>query len=98
MKNSVDYGKMLMAAGATYINPFVFTPLPGAPHFAELRKYTINNTDEGFSHEFGSLDAPDGSWCRDTMSLARVAAIITTVGADGYELIAKTGTWPISRD
>jgi radical SAM superfamily enzyme YgiQ (UPF0313 family) len=98
VKNSVDYGKMLMTAGATYINPFVFTPLPGAPHFAELRKYTINNTDEGFSHEFGSLDAPDGSWCRDTMSLARVAAIITTVGADGYELIAKTGTWPISRD
>ncbi|MEI6825890.1 MAG: cobalamin-dependent protein [Desulfuromonadales bacterium] len=98
VKNSIEYGKMLMSSGATYINPFVFTPLPGAPHFEKLRKYTINNTDEGFSHEFGSLDAPDGSWCRDTMSLARVAAIMTTVGADGYELIAKTGTWPIGRN
>lgn len=97
VQNSVEYGKMLMHAGASYINPFVFTPLPGAPHFTELRGYTINNTDEGFSHEFGSLDAPDGSWCRDTMSLARVAAIIKTVGANGYELIAKTGTWPIGR-
>ncbi|WP_201773196.1 B12-binding domain-containing radical SAM protein [Geobacter pickeringii] len=98
IENSINYGKMLMQAGATYINTFVFTPLPGAPHFSELRKYTINNTDEGFSHEFGSLDAPDGSWCRDTMSLARIAAIISTVGINGYEQIAKTGTWPISRD
>lgn len=97
VRNSVGYGRKLMQAGASYINPFVFTPLPGAPHFEELRKYTLNNTDEGFSHEFGSLDAPDGSWCRDTMSLARVAAIMQTVGAEGYELIARTGTWPISQ-
>ena len=29
------------------------------------------------------------------MNLARVAAMLDTVGADGYERIARTGTWPI---
>ena len=32
VQNSVDYGKLLMNAGASFINPFIFTPLPSAPH------------------------------------------------------------------
>lgn len=98
IQKSIDYGKTLIKAGATFVNPFIFTPLPGAPNFFNLKDYTISNTDEGFSHEFGSIDAPDGQWCRDTMSLVRVGAIIQTIGIDGYEKIIKTGTWPVDKN
>lgn len=80
-----------------FVNPFVFTPLPGAPNFPALRDYTINNTDEGFSHEFGSINAPDNQWHRDTMSLVRINAMLQTIGIDRYEQTIKTGTWPVNR-
>jgi radical SAM superfamily enzyme YgiQ (UPF0313 family) len=97
IQRSIDYGKMLVESGASYINPHIFTPLPGAPNFPNLRKYVINNTDEGFSSEFGSLNAPDGCWCRDTMSLTRVKTIIETIGIAGYEKALINATWPVDK-
>lgn len=97
IQRSVIYGRMLRDAGATYINPFIFTPLPGAPHFPDLVPYVINNTDEGFSHEFGTINAPNGEWTRDEMSLLRVYSILQSNGIGGYAKILKTGTWPVDR-
>lgn len=97
IQRSIAYGRVLREAGATYINPFIFTPLPGAPHFPELVPYAIKNTDEGFSHEFGTINAPNGKWTRDEMSLLRAYSILQTNGIDGYAQILKTGTWPVDR-
>lgn len=97
IQRTVAYGKMLREAGAAYINPFIFTPLPGAPHFDDLKRYVIRNTDEGFSHEFGTITAPNGLWTRDEMSLLRSYAIVQTIGMEGYKQILETGTWPVGR-
>lgn len=97
IQQTIAYGKMLKAAGAAYINPFIFTPLPGAPHFEGLKKYVIQNTDEGFSHEFGTITAPNGVWTRDEMSLLRASAIVQTIGMQGYKQILQTGTWPVRK-
>lgn len=97
IQRSIAYGRMLREAGATYINPFIFTPLPGAPHFSDLVPHVIRNTDEGFSHEFGTINAPNGEWTRDEMSLLRAYSILQTNGTEGYAQILKTGTWPVDR-
>lgn len=94
---SIAYGKIMRDSGATYINPFIFTPLPGAPHFSDLVPYVTRNTDEGFSHEFGTINAPNGEWKRDELSLLRAYSIIATNGVEGYAQILKTGTWPVKR-
>lgn len=97
IENTIRYGQFLKRAGAAYINPFIFTPLPGAEHFPQLKNYAIRNTDEGFSHEFGTIDAPNGEWTRDGLNLLRVHAITQTIGIDGYKQILRTGTWPVRR-
>ena len=97
IESTIRYGQFLKSAGATYINPFIFTPLPGAEHFQALRRYVIPNTDEGFSHEFGTIDAPNGAWTRDALNLLRAKTIIETVGLRGYKQILSTGTWPVSK-
>ncbi len=97
IQRSIAYGRILREAGATYINPFIFTPLPGAPHFPDLVRYVIRNTDEGFSHEFGTINAPNGEWTRDEMSLLRAYSILQSNGVGGYAKILKTGTWPVDR-
>ena len=97
IEKTIEYGKFLKRAGATYINPFIFTPLPGAPHFTELKKYITPNTDECFSHEFATIDAPNREWTRDELNLLRVWSIVQTNGLDGYKRILKTGTWDVHR-
>ena len=97
IKRSIAYGKVLREAGATYINPFIFTPLPGAPHFSDLVPYVIRNSDEGFSHEFGTINAPNGEWTRDEMSLLRAYSLLETNGIEGYTQTLKIGTWPVDR-
>ena len=77
------------------INPFIFTPLPGAPHFKHLVQYTNPNTDESFSHEFGSIDAPNREWTRDNLNLLRTKSIVVANGLNGYKRILETGTWPV---
>ncbi len=59
--------------------------------------YVIRNTDEGFSHEFGTINASNGEWTRDEMSLLRAYSILHTNGIGGYAQILKTGTWPVDR-
>lgn len=94
---TLNYGKFLMKAGASYMNPFIFTPLPGAPHFAKLQSYATKNTDEGYSHEFATMnDAPNGEWSKDELNLLRVRSLVEVNGMDSYKNILKTGTWPIS--
>ena len=94
--NTIEYGKRLKDANAAFINPFIFTPLPGAPHFAGLKQYCIKNTDEGFSHEFGTLQ-----WCgdltRDELSLLRVDCLIRANGIESYKETLRTGTWAVSQ-
>jgi radical SAM superfamily enzyme YgiQ (UPF0313 family) len=95
INRSVQYGVSLRAAGAAYVNPFIFTPLPGAPHFKELLQYVVPNTDEGFSHEFGTIESPNREWTRDELNLVRANSIIQTNGIEGYARILRTGTWPV---
>ncbi|MBI2138575.1 B12-binding domain-containing radical SAM protein [Candidatus Woesearchaeota archaeon] len=95
ISRTIAYGQRLKNAGASFINPFIFTPLPGAPHFENLRKYVHSNTDECFSHEFGTIDAPNGEWTRDELSLMRLRSLIMTEGLEGYRRMVKYGTWPV---
>ena len=95
IERTIEYGRVLKEAGITYVNPFIFTPLPGAPHFRSLEKYVIPNTDESFSHEFGSIDAPNGEWNRDHLNLLRTKALIKSNGVAAYKRILETGTWPV---
>ncbi|MFC1648928.1 radical SAM protein, partial [Nanoarchaeota archaeon] len=97
IERTISYGGLLKETGATYINPFIFTPLPGAPHFSDLVEYVTPNTDEGFSHEFASMDAPNSEWSRDELNVLRTKALITTIGVTGYKHILQTGTWPVKR-
>jgi len=97
IERSIAYGKIIKEAGATYINPFIFTPLPGAPHFERLKDYSTANTDEGYSHEFGTISAPNGEWTRDELSLLRADSIVQTNGIEKYRKMLSTGTWPIEK-
>ncbi|WP_026190673.1 B12-binding domain-containing radical SAM protein [Methylobacterium sp. WSM2598] len=97
IERTFEYGRFLMAAGASYMNPFIFTPLPGAPHFPTLRPYATTNTDEGYSHEFATMnDAPNGEWTKDELNLLRVRSLVEVNGMESYRTILQTGTWPIS--
>ncbi len=99
---TIEYGKRLKAAGAAFINPFIVTPLPASPNFNYLEKLLGNsmcrNTDLGYSHEFATMDAPDGTWIRDEMNLLRTYALYECNGWDAYKTLKKTGTWPVSND
>lgn len=89
--NTIRYGAFLREYGATFINPFLFTPLPGAPHFKALLPYATRNTDEGYSHEFCTLTTPHLS--KDERNLLRVKAIVDGNGMEGYKMMLQTGTW-----
>jgi radical SAM superfamily enzyme YgiQ (UPF0313 family) len=95
IERTIAYGKWLRQKGAAYINPFIVTPLPGTPQFHAAKEYLVPNTDEGFSHEFGTMDSPNNEWTRDELNLLRVQTIIETAGIEGYEQILRTGTWPV---
>lgn len=92
---TIEYGKRLKGANAAFINPFIFTPLPAAPHFSRLKQYCIRNTDEGFSHEFGTLQSV-GDLTRDELSLLRVDCLIRANGIESYKETLRTGTWAVS--
>ncbi|KND58520.1 Radical SAM domain protein [Candidatus Burkholderia verschuerenii] len=97
IEKTFEYGRFLMAAGASYMNPFIFTPLPGAPHFSKLQPYATTNTDEGYSHEFATMnDAPNGEWSKDELNLLRVRSLVEVNGMESYKTILQTGTWPIA--
>jgi len=97
IEKSIAYGQILRRAGASFVNPFIFTPLPGAPHFDRLIEYAVSNTDIGYSHEFATIDAPNGEWTRDELNLLRAYSIIKTNGIKDYLRIINTGTWPVER-
>ena len=96
---TLEYGKRLRAAGAAFINPFIVTPLPGSPNFTYLEQQLgnamIRNTDTGYSHEFATMDAPDGRWIRDEINLLRAYSLYYCNGWGSYETLRKTGTWPV---
>ena len=98
--NTIRYGRMLKEAGASFINPFIVTPLPGAPNFRGLEKslgnFLLRNTDLGYSHEFSTVDAPNGVWTRDEMNLLRVYSLIYGNSMKNYKEMLKTGTWPVN--
>ncbi|MEK6892761.1 MAG: cobalamin-dependent protein [Nanoarchaeota archaeon] len=97
--NTIKYGKMLYDAGASFINPFIVTPLPGAPNFRgldnSLGNSLLRNTDSGYSHEFATIDAPNGAWTKDELNLLRVYALIHGNGIHNYKEMLETGTWPV---
>ena len=95
MEKTIEYGKRLKEAGAAFVNPFIFTPLPGAPHFGRLKEYCLRNTDEGFSHEFGTLKRT-GDLSRDELSLMRVDCLIRANGEEAYLETLRTGTWAVN--
>jgi anaerobic magnesium-protoporphyrin IX monomethyl ester cyclase len=98
--HTISYARDLVKAGATFANPFIFTPLPGAPNFPNLENrlgsHLTRNTDEGFSHEFATIDAPNKEWTRDELNLLRIYSLIQTIGVKGYKRMIETGTWPVS--
>ena|SRR3989338_2283033 len=98
IEDSVKYGGELVNAGAVWSQLFINTPLPGAPNFKHLVKglgsYLSRNTDEGYSHEFGTINAPNNEWTRDELSLLRVSGIIYAIGIRGYKKTRERGTWP----
>ncbi|MFA5797189.1 MAG: cobalamin-dependent protein [Candidatus Woesearchaeota archaeon] len=94
IQNSFRFAKELRKVGASYINFFIDTPLPGAPNFYDLLPYASRNTDECYSHEFGTMNAPNGEWTRDELTLLRLQGIFDTIGVDGYKKMCRTGTWP----
>ncbi len=89
------YGKELIQQGASYANFFAVTPLPGAPNFNSLIPFATHNTDEGYTHEFGTMNAPNGEWTRDELTLLRAYGIINSVGMDKFKEMQQIGTWPI---
>lgn len=95
IERTIEYGKKLMSYGASFVNPFILTPLPGAPHFDSLKKYTLKDTDLGYSHEFGTLTAPNGEWTPDELNLMRVRLITETIGFERYKRMIETETWPV---
>ncbi|PIN93703.1 cobalamin-binding protein [Candidatus Pacearchaeota archaeon CG10_big_fil_rev_8_21_14_0_10_31_24] len=99
IRKSIFYGQKLKKSGAAFINPFIVTPLPGAPNFPLLEKrlghYMSHDTDEGFSHEFATMSAPNDSWTRDEMNLLREHALLVGNGLESYRLMKQTGTWPV---
>lgn len=98
---TIRYGQDLIESGAVFANPFIFTPLPAAPDFHDLEKrlgsFLKRNTDEGFSHEFATIDAPNRAWTRDALNLLRVYSMLQTIGVEGYKYTLRTGTWPVRR-
>lgn len=94
IEKTIEYGKRLRQVGAAFVNPFIFTPLPAAPHFGRLKQYCIPNTDEGFSHEFGTLKQ-SGDLTRDELSLLRVDCLIRANGPESYLETLRTGTWAV---
>jgi hypothetical protein len=93
------YGSFIIAAGATYMNPFIFTPLPAAPHFPKLLPYATKNTDEGYSHEFATMNnAPEGQWTKDEINLLRVRSLVEVNGIERYRIMLQTGTWPVEKE
>lgn len=95
IEQTIEYGRRLREWGAAYINPFIVTPLPGAPDFEELLPYARCNTDLGYSHEFGTMDAPTKEWTATELDLLRVEGLIRCMGIEGYKTMLKTGTWPV---
>lgn len=95
IQRTIDYGRELVRVGAAYANPFIVTPLPGAPDFKSLLPYSTRNTDTGYSHEFATMDAPNKAWTRDELDLLRAQSILESRGVQGYKQIVKTGTWPV---
>lgn len=96
---SLHYGAFLIGAGATYMNPFIFTPLPAAPHFHKLLPYATKNTDEGYSHEFATMNnAPEGQWTKDEVNLLRVRSLVEVNGIERYRTMLQTGTWPVEKE
>ncbi len=98
IENSISYGGDLVKSGAAWSQLFLTTPLPGAPNFKplvkELGSYLLRNTDEGYTHEFGTMNAPNNEWTRDELSLVRVGGIIETIGIEGYKEILFRRSWP----
>ena len=99
IERTIRYGERLRGAGAAFINPFIFTPLPGAPHFNSLSPISLHNTDLGFSHEFPTIDY-DKIGDKDSLTVAQVAllreaALIRGNGFENYILMRQTGTWPV---
>lgn len=96
---SVRYGTFIIGAGATYMNPFIFTPLPAAPHFNKLLPHATKNTDEGYSHEFATMNnAPEGEWTKDEINLLRVRSLVEVNGIKRYRTMLQTGTWPVEKE
>lgn len=96
---SLRYGAFIIGAGATYMNPFIFTPLPAAPHFYKLLPHATKNTDEGYSHEFATMNnAPEGQWTKDEVNLLRVRSLVEVNGIERYRTMLQTGTWPVERE
>lgn len=97
IKNTIRYGRDLKETRAAFINPFIFTPLPGAPHFSELEQYATKNTDEGYSHEFCTINVPNREWSKDELNMLRVRTLIEGNGLKGYVQAQKTGTWAVGK-
>ncbi len=95
INNSIKYGQFLKGSGAAFVNPFIFTPLPGAPHFSRLEKYATKNTDEGYSHEFCTVNMRNNEWSMDEMNLLRVRALVEGNGLSNYMETLRTGTWAV---
>lgn len=95
IEKTLAYGRKLNEVGADFINPFIVTPLPGSPGFSKLLKYSIRNTDEGYTHEFGTMDACDREWTKTELDILRIQFIIDSIGVEGYKEMLKTGTWPV---
>lgn len=100
---TIEYGKALKPAGASFVNPFIVTPLPGTKDWMggisaqELLQYLVRNTDTGITHEFGSVNNPNGHWIRDEVELKREQCLYEANGIEAYRQVHRTGTWPVDR-
>ena len=95
IEKTIQYGKLLKDNGAAFINPFIVTPLPGAPNYLELKNYALRNTDIGYSHEFGTMNAHNEEWNVDDMNLLRTKTLLYTNGTESFMRMRKIGTWPV---
>ena len=96
IERNIKWGKKLKKAGADYINPFIFTPLPGAPHYPSLKDFSTRNTDIGYSHEFPTLNkSPDGKISMDEYLMLREQVLLECNGEEAYMKLRNIKTWPV---
>ena len=117
IQNTIKYGRKLRSYGSKLdnqkhgveVNPFIFTPLIGAPHFKKLSKITNPNLDITGSHSWCSIDYDKlaeqiGTYpisCSDELDLLRIKAYVESnspkdsiiKGIQKYKTMCETGTW-----